>query len=83
MNIETCGADEARTNLPALLDKARTGTATVITRRGQPCAVLMPIECIPEPGRAPSILDLEGTGKGMWGADSRQTVRALRDEWDR
>jgi hypothetical protein len=32
---------------------------------------------------AVSLLPLAGSGRGLWGPDSRSTLRALRDEWDR
>ena len=30
-----------------------------------------------------SLLPLQGSGRGMWGKDVRQTLQKLRDEWDR
>jgi hypothetical protein len=33
-------------------------------------------------GQAPTrLLDLAGTGRGLWGADSAEYLRRLRDEW--
>jgi hypothetical protein len=26
---------------------------------------------------------MEGSGRGLWGEDSRRTLRDLRDEWSR
>ncbi|MBV8934411.1 MAG: type II toxin-antitoxin system Phd/YefM family antitoxin [Alphaproteobacteria bacterium] len=37
------GVEEARNQLPALLDAAEKGRSTVITRRGVPIAALVPI----------------------------------------
>lgn len=30
-----------------------------------------------------SLLSLVGSANGLWGPDSRETIRQLRDEWDR
>lgn len=29
------------------------------------------------------LTSLAGTGRGLWGPDSRQTIRELKDEWER
>ena len=81
--IERKGAEEARKQLPALLDDAEKGRSTIITRHGRPVAVLVPIEEYEQNHRQLSILPLEGTGRGLWGEDSRETIRALKDEWER
>jgi prevent-host-death family protein len=78
------GAEEARSQLPALLDAAEQGRATVITRRGKPVAALVPIDQYSgQKRRQMSVLDLRGSGRGLWGKDSTQFIRDLRDEWDR
>jgi prevent-host-death family protein len=41
--VETIGAFEARTHLPALLDRVAKGEKIIITRRGIPAAVLVPV----------------------------------------
>jgi prevent-host-death family protein len=79
----TKGAEEARNQLPDLLDAAESGESTIITRHGRPVAALVPISAYQATARQLSILDLEGSGRGMWGKDSRRTLRRLRDEWDR
>jgi prevent-host-death family protein len=38
------GAEEARNQLPDLLDAAEQGEATIITRHGRAIAALIPIE---------------------------------------
>jgi len=38
------GAEEARNQLPDLLDGAEKGRSTIITRHGRPVAALVPIE---------------------------------------
>jgi len=40
--MKTIGAFEAKTHLSSLLDRAEKGEEIVITRRGQPVAVLSP-----------------------------------------
>jgi antitoxin (DNA-binding transcriptional repressor) of toxin-antitoxin stability system len=75
-------AEIARQTLPALLDAAARGQSTVIERRGVPIAALVPIDALPS-RRPASILSLEGSGRGLWGADPAATVGDLRDEWDR
>jgi prevent-host-death family protein len=77
------GAEEARNQLPALLDAAEKGQATIITRRGRPVAALVPIDEYPPAGKQLSILPLVGSGRGLWGKDSTKYIRKLRDEWDR
>jgi prevent-host-death family protein len=74
----TCGAEEARQNLPALLEQAHQGKPTVITRHGRPYAALVAIEDAPV-RRSLGLTRLRGTGKGLWnGPDS---VGSQRDEW--
>jgi prevent-host-death family protein len=38
------GAEEARNQLPDLLEAAEKGRSTIITRHGRPVAALVPIE---------------------------------------
>jgi hypothetical protein len=59
------GSEEARNELPTLIEAAESGRTTVITRRGRPVAAL------------------EGTGRGLWGKNSRRALVRLRDEWNR
>jgi prevent-host-death family protein len=80
----TCGSEEARNELPQLLQAAQSGRATIITRHGKPVAALVPIDQYQDQQvRQQSLLAVGGTGKGMWGRSSQQTVRKLRDEWTR
>jgi prevent-host-death family protein len=79
--LQRRGAEEARSQLPALLADAEKGTATVITRHGRSVAVLTPVDQLRE--RQASLLALAGSGKGLWGRDSRQSLRRMRDEWNR
>jgi prevent-host-death family protein len=75
------GAEEARSQLPALLDAAEQGRPTIITRHGRPVAALVPIEAYGTATAQQPLLPAEGSGPGLWGKDSSRTVRKLRDEW--
>ena len=77
------GAEEARTQLPDLLETAEKGHSTIITRHGRPVAALVPVADYVATGRQQLLLPLEGSGRGMWGRDSARTLRNLRDEWSR
>ncbi len=43
-NVQRKGAEEARNQLPDLLEAAERGKSTIITRHGRPVAVLVPID---------------------------------------
>lgn len=75
------GAEEARNQLPALLDAAEHGESTVITRRGRPVAAIVPVNDRGTPTEQHSLLPVAGTGRGLWGTNSAGTLRELRDEW--
>jgi prevent-host-death family protein len=77
------GAEEARAQLPALLLAAERGRQTIITRHGRPVAVLAPMSAGGERPAQRSILSLAGSGRGLYGRDSRAALRKLRDEWGR
>ena len=77
------GAEEARSQLPALLDAAEEGRSTVITRHGLPVAAIVPIAAYSAAVRQQSLLAVAGSGRGLWGKDSARTLRKLRDEWSR
>jgi prevent-host-death family protein len=77
------GAEEARTQLPQLLDEAEKGRSTIITRHGRPIAALVPIQSYNAPALQQSLLPLAGTGRGLWGRNSTKTLRKIRDEWNR
>jgi antitoxin (DNA-binding transcriptional repressor) of toxin-antitoxin stability system len=76
------GIEVARSELPRLVSQAQAGTATVITRHGQPCAALVPLESIQAKRRRGGLLSLRGTGAGLWGPDVARAVTQLRNEWD-
>lgn len=77
------GVEEARSQLPQLLDQAAAGEATVITRHGKPVAAIVPLDTYGGAGRQQSILPMADTGRGLWGPESATTLRALRKEWTR
>jgi prevent-host-death family protein len=77
------GAEEARNQLPDLLQGAERGQSTIITRHGRPVAALVPIETFNATVRQQSLLPLKGSGRGLWGSDSSATMRKLRDKWSR
>jgi prevent-host-death family protein len=81
MPKKTYGAEEARTLLPELLERAHHGKATVITKRGKPYAAIVPVAQAAAGKSGVSILSLSGTGRGLWGRDAAAMVTALRDEW--
>ena len=77
------GAEEARNQLPSLLEDAAKGRTTIITRHGRSVAALVPIEGYLGHPRQKGLIELIGSGKGLWGANSRRRLRQLRDEWSR
>jgi prevent-host-death family protein len=77
------GAEEARNQLPELLTAAQQGRQTIITRHGRPVAVLGPVSASDQARGQRSLLPLAGSGRGLYGPDTRQTLRRLRDEWNR
>jgi prevent-host-death family protein len=77
------GAEEARNQLPDLLDAAENGRSTIITRHGRAVAALVPIAQYGAADRQQSLLPLQGSGRGLWGKNSTRTLRKLRDEWER
>ena len=77
------GAEEARSQLPELLDAAEKGRSTIITRHGRPVAALVPIETYGAAVRQPSLTPLRGSGRGLWGRNSTATINRLRGEWSR
>jgi prevent-host-death family protein len=77
------GAEEARSQLPALLEAAEHGRSTLITRHGRPVAALVSVADYAGFDPQQNLLALEGSGRGLWGRDSAHTLRRLRAEWNR
>lgn len=82
MAKKTYGAEEARAKLPELLEQAHRGVRTIITKRGQPYAALVPMKEGGARRRASTLLSLRATGRGLWGKDAAKQIAALRDEWE-
>ena len=81
--IERKGVEEARNQLPKLIEAAESGRATVITRRGRAVAALVPLDEYDAKRRQQSLLSVAGSGRGLWGADSARSISTLREEWSR
>ena len=77
------GAEEARSQLPRLLEAAEKGRSTIITKHGRPVAALVPIDAYHAATRQQPLMPVAGSGRGLWGNDSAHTIRKLRDEWSR
>ena len=77
------GAEEARNQLPDLLEAAQKGRSTIITKHGRPVAALVPVSEFVDTAAQKPLLPWKGTGRGLWGKNSSRTIRALRDEWSR
>ena len=77
--VRSAGVDEARTRLPEILRAANDeGAVTIVTKRGEPYAAVVPVwQALRE---APSLSDLRGSANGCFG-DAATFVSALRDEW--
>ncbi len=75
------GSEEALQQLPAILAAAH-GRSTIIIRHGRAVAAVVPTNAV-KAAKPASLLALAGTGKGLWGSNSVNTIRKLRDEWNR
>jgi prevent-host-death family protein len=61
---DVVGAYEAKTHLPALLERVERGEQFVITRHGKPIARLVPIEPKSQDRRAEAIAKLKKFAEG-------------------
>ena len=77
------GAEEARNQLPDLLDAAERGRSTIITKHGRPVAALVPIAAYGGAVRQQPLTPVAGSGRGLWGKNSTRTLAKLRGEWSR
>ena len=80
--IERKGAEEARNQLPNLLEAAQKGHSTIVTKHGRPIAAIVPIEDFGARSRQRSLLPCKATGRGLWGK-STKALQNLREEWSR
>jgi prevent-host-death family protein len=67
------GAEEARKQLPDLLDAAEKGEATIITRHGRPVVAIVPVDAQDIVPRQQSLIPLAGTGRGLWDRHGKMT----------
>ncbi len=73
------GVDEARTNLPEILNAANAdGTVTIVTKRGVPYAAIVPVsQALQQPVK---LTDLRGSADGCYG-EVGEFLEGLRSEW--
>lgn len=76
------GVEEARQQLPSILAAAAAGRSTIITRHGREVAAVVPAVSV-TPLKPRSLMALAGSGRGLWGKRSAQTIARLRDQWRR
>ncbi len=77
------GAEEARNQLPHLLEAAEDGRSTIITKHGRPVAALVPIDDYVAAARQEPLIPMAGSGRALWGRNSARTIGKLRHEWTR
>ena len=76
------GSEEARKQLPAILAAALAGETTIITRHGREIAAVVPAAAV-KTIYPSSLQTLAGSGRGLWGQASSETIAELREEWSR
>ena len=82
-NASKLGVEAARKAFPALVEQARQGKATLVTRHGKPWAMIVPPNTpLPSPTGG-DIRQLRGSGKGLWGRSASRAIDRMRREWDR
>lgn len=77
--MTTVGSFEAKTHLPALLERVQQGEHITITRRGVPVAMLVPAGSHPRMERKQIIAELKKFGRGH-SLPRGKTVRDLIEE---
>ncbi len=80
--VESKGAEEARQQLPAILDAAAAGKTTIITPHGKEIAAVVPAAAV-NSNKPVSILKLAASGRGLGGKSSGRTIDDLRAKWTR
>lgn len=74
----TMGAAKAHRQFTTLLENARSGETTIITKRGKAVAAVVPIgQSLRGTHSRERFVDLHGTGKGMYG----DVAKYLDDLW--
>jgi len=82
LRIPKEGSEEARKRLPALLERAHRGKPTLITKRGEPYAAIVPVTALVQQQAGISIRELRGSGKGFWSENVPAWIDRIRDEWE-
>ncbi len=77
--MASVGSFEAKTHLPALLERVRKGEHITITKRGVPVAMLVPTPSHPRKERKQIIAELKKFGRGH-SLPPGTTVRDLIEE---
>ena len=77
--MTTVGSFEAKTHLPALLERVQKGEHITITKRGVPVAMLVPAKSQPGKERKQVIAELKKFGRGR-SLPRGLTVRDLIEE---
>ena len=77
--VRVSGVEETRTRLPEILRAARhEGAVTIVTKRGEPYAAVVPVSLALRD--VPKLSELRGSARGRYG-DAARFVGELRDEW--
>lgn len=79
--ISRKGAEEARREFPALVERASRGELTVITKHGKDYAALVPASAVELGAGRVDFLALRGSGRGLWGKSVKRSIARMRDEW--
>ncbi|MGO8719641.1 MAG: type II toxin-antitoxin system Phd/YefM family antitoxin [Acidobacteriaceae bacterium] len=77
--MSSVGSFEAKTHLPALLERVQRGERITITKRGVPVAMLVPAQPQSRQGRKQIIAELKEFGRGH-SLPRGMTVRDLIEE---
>ena len=76
--VKVSGAEATRTRLPEILGAAHhEGAVTIVTRRGEPCADVVPVSLALRD--VPKLSELRGSAQGCYG-DATRFGGELRDE---
>ena len=78
--MNQAGAEEARKKLPELIERAeRDGTVTIVTKRGRPCAAIVPLSHLKR-AEAPKLTELRDSAGGCYG-DVAEYIDSSRRAW--
>jgi antitoxin (DNA-binding transcriptional repressor) of toxin-antitoxin stability system len=82
MPIRTIELDRACESFSALAARAHLGEPSILTKRGQPYAAIVPPEMLTASTPCSDFVALRGSGKGLWVMSQSTDVESLRNEWD-